>query len=307
MIYNKIIIKTAMIISGLISCPLIAFCQIQSTSISVDETPFISHISVECLETEVKLTVIPDNSSLPINFHLTDATPVIPGLPLTNTTGVFYVPNYNTNQTLTFETEHLNCFDINTISFICAVILPVEFLDFTAKPRDEISVELNWEIMQELNVAKYKVEKSTDGIDFVEIGEVSAKMNKNGPGNYNYIDMDPFWGTNYYRLKVMDKDGTFYYSKIATVVFKAKRYAAKIYPNPAKNIIFVDHSFPDSGPLIVSIFSNLNILVEQIRFERNQIKPTLSFSLENYIAGMYIIKIEDESGQEINEKFFKIE
>lgn len=307
MIYKEIIIKTAMIISGLLACPLIAFCQIQSTSISVDETPFISHISVECLETEVKLTVVPDNGSLPINFHLTNAVPVVPGLPLTNTTGVFFVPNYNTNQTLTIETEHLNCFDITTSTFNCTVVLPVEFLDFTAKPRDKISVDLKWEIMQELNVEKYKIEKSANGIDFTEIGEVSAKMNKNGPGNYHFIDINPFWGNNFYRLKVMDIDGTYFYSKIVTVFFKADEYAAKIYPNPARNMIFIDHSFPDSGPLIVSIFSNLNVLVEQFRFARNQIKPTLSFSLENYVAGMYIIKIEDETGQNIIEKFFKIE
>ena len=64
------------------------------------------------------------------------------------------------------------------------------------------------------------VERSTDGANFTQIAIVNAQDNSNTIVNYQMIDNFPADGINYYRLKMVDNDGTFQYSNIINVNFK---------------------------------------------------------------------------------------
>lgn len=108
--------------------------------------------------------------------------------------------------------------------------LPVVFREFTAT-RKEGFVALTWKIVTEDNAWKYEVEKSADARLFRKIGEVMAR-GEEGTISYGFTDENPFPGNNYYRLKALDLDHTFTFTRIVKVANEEVGSATKLYPNP---------------------------------------------------------------------------
>jgi hypothetical protein len=108
--------------------------------------------------------------------------------------------------------------------------LPVVFSEFKAYQKEH-AVALNWKILTEDNTLKYEVEKSADARVFVKIGEVIA-TGGSGVINYGFTDEVPFAGNNYYRLKVLDLDATFSFTRIVKVAIGEGASASNLYPNP---------------------------------------------------------------------------
>jgi hypothetical protein len=122
----------------------------------------------------------------------------------------------------------------------CASTLPLNLLSFGGKQTIE-GVTLNWQTANEQNVSHFIVEKSTDAADkFVEIGNLKATGNAGGtPQYYSLFDVQPSI-LNYYRLKMVDNDGGFTYSK--AISFKGQNNSNGIiafYPNPVTNVLNV--------------------------------------------------------------------
>lgn len=116
--------------------------------------------------------------------------------------------------------------------------LPVSLVRFEGKWVQNKGVELNWETASEINTSGFTVERSEDGHNFSSVGSVPAR-NGNG-GTYQYEDHIAAPGnTVYYRLKTVDKDGSFSYSKVVQVQARSG-FSAKIYPNPSRGEIILD-------------------------------------------------------------------
>ena len=81
------------------------------------------------------------------------------------------------------------------------------------------------------NVKTYSVEHSLNGKDFGTAGTVAAKGNSSKELRYSFTDNTPKVGVNYYRLKMIDNDGTINYSSIQSVNFEEKGDIFKVYPN----------------------------------------------------------------------------
>lgn len=116
--------------------------------------------------------------------------------------------------------------------------LTVKLNNFTALLQNK-SVLFNWQTSNEKNLAGFIIQRSVDATNFTAIGFVVAKGNSNIELSYSSIDWQPIHGINYYRLKILDADGQFTYSKIVSVKIDAGMFTLKISPNPAKNILFV--------------------------------------------------------------------
>lgn len=95
--------------------------------------------------------------------------------------------------------------------------LPVELLSFKAELINN-EVELNWTTATEINNAFFSLEKSKDGINFIEFASVLGAGNSNEIIDYSYLDEDPYSGLSYYRLKQVDYDGKFEYSDIVSII-----------------------------------------------------------------------------------------
>lgn len=111
--------------------------------------------------------------------------------------------------------------------------LPINLLTFEAIKQNK-KVLLQWTTDNELNADKYFVERSADGINYSSIGYASA-FNNNQKNNYSLTDIQPIDGLNFYRLKMLDKDGTFRYSPIRKINFNNASDDITVYPNPVVN------------------------------------------------------------------------
>ncbi|MEI9943355.1 MAG: SBBP repeat-containing protein [Chitinophagaceae bacterium] len=113
------------------------------------------------------------------------------------------------------------------------LLLPVTLLQFTAIPLNNSKVQLKWATVSEQNTASFLIEHSSDGIHYMSIGTVAAAGNSSTTLQYNFTDNNPLAGANFYRLKVVDIDGTFSYSEIRVLNFNGTK-TILIYPNPAR-------------------------------------------------------------------------
>ncbi len=113
-----------------------------------------------------------------------------------------------------------------------AVTLPVILLSFTATKKGEQNL-LQWATTQEINTSYFEVERSGDWVNFTSIGQVDAAGNSGVAKSYSLVDAKPVSGMNYYRLKMVDKDGKFSYSEIRSID-EAVGFVVSIYPNPVE-------------------------------------------------------------------------
>lgn len=105
-----------------------------------------------------------------------------------------------------------------------ATTLPIKLLNFDAVAKQK-SVSLSWATASEKDNALFKVEQSTNGLDFKTVGEITGAGTKETVSNYTFEDKNPALGTSYYRLKQVDFNGTATFSDIKAVKFTNKEFA----------------------------------------------------------------------------------
>jgi hypothetical protein len=116
-------------------------------------------------------------------------------------------------------------------------VLPITLATFQARS-EEGGAMITWKVTSEINNDKMLVLRSKDGLNFQEIGQVNGRGTSTVPFEYRYFDANPGGGETYYRLKQVDFDGTFEYSKI--IVLNTEGFIKLfIYPNPARERVFV--------------------------------------------------------------------
>ncbi|MDO7873514.1 right-handed parallel beta-helix repeat-containing protein [Hymenobacter sp. ASUV-10] len=113
--------------------------------------------------------------------------------------------------------------------------LPVELMAFTATAAGPAAVRLAWATASERNSARFEVERSTDGRHFGRIGTVAAAGRSSSARTYELPDPNPpvHQSTLYYRLRLVDADGTFSYSPVRAVARPGAATGLRMFPNPA--------------------------------------------------------------------------
>ena len=124
-------------------------------------------------------------------------------------------------------------------SIECA-ILPLTWLDFTAKADGEYTSLLDWATADEFNNSHFEIQRANDaGQAFRTIGRVEADDVTGDVHHYTFTDKAARPGKNYYRLKQVDHDGRYQYSPLRSVSFAASRFAIEVLPNPAQDMLTV--------------------------------------------------------------------
>ncbi len=125
-------------------------------------------------------------------------------------------------------------------------LLPRGLLSFSGKLIGN-DVDMDWTTANEVNMSHFEIERGIDGRSFEKIGTSAAT----GKGMYSYRDGRPSLPTtNYYRLKMVDKDGAYKYSSVVEVPIKLGPVPL-IYPNPARNEITITHERVETASAIV--------------------------------------------------------
>ncbi|MBC7628123.1 MAG: hypothetical protein H7254_12630, partial [Ferruginibacter sp.] len=156
------------------------------------------------------------------NFAVTNAWVQITGfytVPIGITSIQVEIKDPSPTYPLTAPTSHFLALDD-----ICIALqpaggpLPVSLVDFTATKQNKV-VDLNWQTSIEQNSSYFDVEFSRDGSKFESIGKVKASISSTTYKSYSTKHLSPVNGLNYYRLKLVDVDGSSKYSAVRTVKF----------------------------------------------------------------------------------------
>ncbi len=174
--------------------------------------------------------------------------------------------------------------------------LPVKLVSFDAK-NNQKNVLVNWVSSQEINASRYELEVSENGTIFTKINTTKAKGNSNTLTNYSYFHQNAFEQLNakilYYRLKMIDNDGTFEYAKTVTVSQnKANQTLVSVYPNPLTETTALTINTTENEEFVISVFnlSGRQILSKTVGC--NMGENTISLSeLNGLTKGIYFINI----------------
>lgn len=110
--------------------------------------------------------------------------------------------------------------------------LPVKLSSVKAYQK-EIGINVEWTAYSELNIDRYEVEKSIDGRSFSAIASTKAKGNNTTAAiNYDWFDVSPNNGNNFYRIKTIGLDGSVQYSNIVKVNLAVNTERVLVYPSP---------------------------------------------------------------------------
>ena len=173
------------------------------------------------------------------------------------------------------------------------VPLPVKLVSFKAV-KENGSVKIVWQTVEETNNDYFAIERSIDGINYETIMTVSGNRNSTSIINYIQYDNDPLAGISYYRLKQVDLDGTFTYSKIAVINFE-NTVDWNIYPNPSDDGSFTITSYFSEGDVICVTVTD--VTGNRLRYYNSDLYAQ-EMQISDLSSGLYIVTLQTTSGIE---------
>lgn len=172
--------------------------------------------------------------------------------------------------------------------------LPVTLASFSAKAKESENTKLvtiEWTTTMETNTDRFEIEKSVDAKNWNVIGNEAAAKESDKLKNYYFNDLKPAGGKSYYRLKMVDLDGSFAYSRIVGIQLKSNNGLVSLYPNPVADKLFVTTV---DGEILkgVSVFNS----VGQVILKSEAAFSDKSIDVRNLANGMYFVQIAHNDG-----------
>jgi len=172
--------------------------------------------------------------------------------------------------------------------------LPVELSSFSSVIKGE-SIILKWETQTEINNYGFEVQRSNEKDEWSVLGFVKGNGSSNSPKSYSYWDEGiKLTGKYYYRLRQIDNDGTNTYSEILEVNIKLPNELElkQNYPNPFNPATTISFSLPQTGEVILKVYSALGEEVGTVTkglLEAGEY--SFSFNAEGLTSGIYIYRL----------------
>ncbi|MBK0383572.1 T9SS type A sorting domain-containing protein [Pedobacter sp. SD-b] len=193
----------------------------------------------------------------------------------------------------------------NGISFgfkgFVSTLLPVKLSSFSAKRRNEF-VDIQWTTSSEMNFNHFILERKQGSGDFEEIYRANSSGFSTG-GKYSFTDEFKSFDTQYYRLKMVDNDGTIVYSYIIAQqpIVGAEDQSISLYPNPAISEVTVSYP-PATANSLLRIYGTDGKLYAEYPLLKESIFKKVDVS--NLKSGYYIV-IYNNSSTSKSLKFIK--
>ena len=156
--------------------------------------------------------------------------------------------------------------------------------------------ELFWVTSTEDNNSHFEIERSADGRSFEKIGEAKGNGTSTIQQQYNFVDKNPLGRNNYYRLKQVDFDGKFSYTKIISVNQNSNLDNAvfSVFPNPANDFITIQvKDLVTENHDVLLYDTKGRLIAKTILYQGSTI---VFFDTRQLYSGEYLIKIVDKNG-----------
>jgi hypothetical protein len=203
-------------------------------------------------------------------FNLADIHTVQASDNVTSIVITLYAENENTSNSVEAYFDNL--------SLVAGTTLPISLLDFAAVQRGDRTVALDWKTAQEENSHYIEVQRSGDGKTFLPIGQVAAAGNSQSITDYSFVDGLPLPGSNFYRLKLVDLDGSYKYSKVLLIKAAASDKTIEVFGNPFHDQIGLRIQAMEADRLVLSLMDGTG---------RSCLRQTMSVQTGNNFINLY--------------------
>jgi hypothetical protein len=172
------------------------------------------------------------------------------------------------------------------------IVLPIELMSFSGENLDISTNKLNWKTASELNNEYFEIERKDQYADeFVKIGEHDGAGYSNLIQEYEFIDDEVKTEVSYYRLKQVDYNGEYSYSKTISIG-NTPDTENRIYPNPAKDVLNISFNAMAES-ITVYIVNTIGEVVYQENYDAdNSIQSKIDIS--KFAAGTYQVLVRDD-------------
>lgn len=187
-------------------------------------------------------------------------------------------------------------FDVSNIDF------KIQPFTFTAAKDVNNTVNVQWAAINEIDSLRYEIERSLDGVTFDLLGKVNAGDNPDSLQQYLFNDDKPYQGVNYYRLKQINKDGRFIYSKIVSVGLEKTGVQYVVFPNPAVYSSTI-RILADMNQVTVRFIDALGRRVFAKTFSTLKIGEEIKIPLAGLSSGVYFLTLTSDTGTSSHKVF----
>ena len=186
---------------------------------------------------------------------------------------------------------------IDDLTLTFNLALPITLISFNAALSESNQTTLKWATANELDNSYFEIERSKNSIDFESLGRIKGTGTSELRNDYSFTDETPLKGINYYRLKQIDFDGTFTYTRPVSVI-KEGDGTISLYPNPASNLLKIN--FEDTDQIEnTMIYDLMGKIVKSIMGDKDR------FEVSDLPQGKYIIQIRLADSRIISNSFIK--
>ncbi len=172
------------------------------------------------------------------------------------------------------------------------IALPVEFFNINSQNIDNKEIVVRWSTAWEKNNSYFMVERSTDMNQWKSLGTVNG-TNLDQLQTYDFVDLNPENGVNYYRLIQVDNDGAKKYSSVVREQFNTFESIVSIVPNPASNFIKIKllNQVDVESLLKIEIRDIAGKMVYSSDFQMNALQgQEVDISINGFSEGLYLVK-----------------
>jgi Secretion system C-terminal sorting domain len=184
------------------------------------------------------------------------------------------------------------------VSQLVPFSLPLKLGNFTATKLAS-AIQLNWETLSEQNTSYFAIERSADGSTFNSLGTITARGNSATKQSYSFNDVQPGPANNFYRLKSVDADGNFSYSRVL-IVKNENSFIVQLFPNPAKDVLQIQIPSQKKEPINLFIADATGKVFYRTTMQLMQGNNAASIPLQQYPAGTYYLVMENSNGKTTN-------
>ncbi len=185
---------------------------------------------------------------------------------------------------------------IDTIN--SCLTLPISLGKFSYTPINK-KIRLNWETLSERNTKYFAIERSIDGTNFTTIGSINAAGNSNDKKTYSFTDNNPLY-INHYRIKQIDADGKFSYTKILFVKVP-KINSLEVFGNVVKDYLQIAIRLLQADIASLQLYDFSGRIVQ--KFNATEGNQTLHFA--SIAGGNYLLQLITKDGQVFNQRVMR--
>lgn len=167
-------------------------------------------------------------------------------------------------------------------------LLPVQLLNFTGKNMED-HIYLSWKTSIEINNKGFFLQRSNDSKTWESLDFIAGHGSSDNLLNYNYSDLQPLIGINYYRLQQVDFDGANEYSDVIAV--NTNNTATQIYPNPVQDQLFIHNTDQQRNAKTIQVFDLSGHLIINVNMDMIEKNHAVSIPTVDLNSGMYFMKI----------------